>query len=331
MRLKYESSDVQNTSPKFEITIINIRSNWSLPHKNIPLTMADNRCVPSILSRNSKSAFSDYQPMRFATLLGNSPVTVGTNVGYMASNPTTTIPTINNTNDNLMMPTLTPTQPLCGRSVDLPQDPREDPTPSSSKKTRGRPKGSKNKPKPVPITANENTAILMEPFLIEVPTGKDVMETLINLARSQQVGITVLSGFGLISDVTLLEPMPCVPPFCIKGLFHMTSLSGTYINADGVNVPPRFMRTNPTYSSFSIILSGHNGQVFGGIVGGNIKAAGVVRITATLFKKPSFHRMGVINGSVREITEDDPTYDNGFILNFDRGSYEPITRSCINR
>lgn len=167
----------------------------------------------------------------------------------------------------------------------------------------------------------------MEPFLIEVPIGKDVMETLINLARSQQAGITVLSGFGLVSDVTLLEPMPCTPAFRVEGLFHMTSLSGTYINADGVHVPPRFMRTNPTYSSFSIIFSGTHGQLYGGIVGGSIKAAGVVSITATLFKKPSFHRMGVVNGSVREITEDNPIYDKGFIMNFDQGSYEPITRT----
>jgi len=316
---------------RFEISNINTQLHWSLPHKNISLIMADNRYVPSILSRNSNNAFLENQPIRFATLLGSSPVTVGTNIGYMVSNPTTITTTTNNTNAMLMMPppppTLTLTQPLCGRSVDLPQDPREDHTGSSSKKTRGRPKGAKNKPKPVSTVTNENTDILMEPFLIDIPSGKDVMETLINLARCQQAGITVLSGFGLISEATLLEPMPCARSFCIKGLFQMTSLSGTYINANGVNVPPRFMRTNPTYSSFSIILSGANGQVFGGIVGGNVKAAGVVSITATLFKKPSFHRMGVINGSVREITEDDPIYDNGFIMNFDQGSCQPITRT----
>lgn len=291
--------------------------------------MVDNRYVPSILSRNSNNAFLENQPIRFASLLGSFPVTV--------SNTTTITTTTNNTNAMLMMPpppspppppTLTLAQPLCDRSVDLPQDLTEDHTASSSKKTRGRPKGAKNKPKPVSIVTNENTDdILMEPFLIEVPIGKDVMETLINLARSQQAGITVLSGFGLVSDVTLLESMPCTPAFRVEGLFHMTSLSGTYINADGVHVPPRFMRTNPTYSSFSIIFSGTHGQLYGGIVGGSIKAAGVVSITASLFKKPSFHRMGVVNGSVREITEDDPIYDKGFIMNFDQGSYERITRT----
>ncbi|GAU22155.1 hypothetical protein TSUD_251830 [Trifolium subterraneum] len=82
----------------------------------------------------------------------------------------------------------------------------------------------------------------------------------------------------------------------------MSSLSGIYINPNCGHIPPRFM-TNPRCSSFSIFLSGRCGKVFYGIVGGTIKAAGVVLIKVVLMKKPYFHRIFNFNGHIHEIEE----------------------------
>ncbi|MCI15612.1 AT hook motif DNA-binding family protein, partial [Trifolium medium] len=56
------------------------------------------------------------------------------------------------------------------------------------------------------------------------------------------------------------------------------------------------------HQSCLTVLRG-DGHVFGGIVGGRIKAASVVLITAILLRKPKFHRLVNIDGNVFEIEE----------------------------
>lgn len=258
--------------------------------------MTDNIPEPSSVSPNSKKESLENISMRFSTLSNSSSVMVGVKRGYMISHTNTTT-TTNNSNNKLMMQS-----PEASMYTNPPEDTNGDFTTSSSKKNKGRPLGSKNRPKP-PIVIKENTDTLMEPILIEISAGKDVVETLINFAHCRQSSITVLSGIGPVSDVTLLNPLSRAPTFPMKGLFNMLSLSGTYVNANcGHHVPPRFI-TEPTCSSFSIYLSGDSGQVFGGIIGGVVKAVGDVLISAALFKKPEFQRLTIINGSVHEIEE----------------------------
>ncbi|KEH29956.1 AT hook motif DNA-binding family protein [Medicago truncatula] len=175
--------------------------------------------------------------------------------------------------------------------------------PTSSKKPKGRPIGSKNKAK-APIIVKENTDNLMELIVIEIPKGNDVVETLINLSLYRQAGITVLSASGLVSNVTFLHPILRTPNFPTKGTYKMTSLFGTYMNATYGRVPPQLI-AEPACSSFSIYVKANYGNyVFGGIVGGKVKAAGAVFITATLLKNPEFHRVAVINGIYQEIEDE---------------------------
>ncbi|CAJ2640866.1 unnamed protein product [Trifolium pratense] len=115
----------------------------------------------------------------------------------------------------------------------------------------------------------------MEPITLEIPSGEDIAESIINYARHRQVSLTVLSGFGPISSVTL------APNFPMEGLFQMTSLYGTYINADCDDVPPRFI-ANPPHSSFSVVFTDNDGKVFGGIVGGEVIAADVVYVNVVI-------------------------------------------------
>jgi hypothetical protein len=174
---------------------------------------------------------------------------------------------------------------------------------TSSKKPRGRPIGSKNRAK-TPIIVKENIDNLVELISIEIPKGNDVVETLINLSLYRQAGITVLSAYGLVSNVMLLHPISRVPNFPIEGTYQMTSLHGTYMKATHDRVPPQLI-AEPSFSSFSIYMNANCGNyVFGGIVAGKVKAAGAVFITAALLKNPEFHRVAVFNGGVPRTIDD---------------------------
>lgn len=223
------------------------------------------------------------------------------------------------TNNNIML-TPTTSQLFPMRQNNLPVDSREFLASSSSKKPKGRPLGSKNRPKP-PVVIKGNPNILMEPIFIQIPAGNDVVETLINLAQSHQANITVLSGYGLVSNVTLVHPISRVPTFPIKGTLHMSFLSGTYVNSNLVGISHQFI-ADQSHSSFSIYFYGDRRQVIGGVIGGKIEAVGVVSIRATLFKNPEFHRVAIINGVFQEVEENDTMYAGGVIPNVDQVTYE---------
>jgi hypothetical protein len=153
----------------------------------------------------------------------------------------------------------------------------------------------------------------MEPILIKIAAGNDVVETLINLAQRREAGIVILSGSGLVTDVTI-HKLESDSLDVIEGLSNMTSLSGYFI-VDGGFLPPPTMNIVSPFSSFSICLSDSRGQVFGGKIGGKVKAAGAVLVTAAFILNPTFHRFGVVNGRVQEM--DDPEDVGGVVINDD--------------
>ncbi|CAJ2634303.1 unnamed protein product [Trifolium pratense] len=216
---------------------------------------------------------SETNPVRSYT--GSSSFMVGEKRGYI---------------DTLVVPTQSHISPSSNRLVDPPQESSEDIITPSSKKPRGRPLGSKNRPKPPP-------APLTKIASFEIPTGMDIVGILINYARQQKCGITVVSGFGLISSVTFLDPVSRTPTFPVVGPFHMTSMFGTYVNPNCHSVSPRFIK-HPICSYFSICLAGNGADVYGGIVGGQVITAGVVSITTSLFRTPEIHQAVSVNGGV---------------------------------
>jgi len=52
-------------------------------------------------------------------------------------------------------------------------------------------------------------------------------------------------------------------------------------------------------------------------------------IEATFFKKPNFYMVMPINGTLREIEEDDPIYANGVIDNVDHVAHESINNNIV--
>lgn len=167
---------------------------------------------------------------------------------------------------------------------------------SVPKKPRGRPPGSKNRPKPPVVITKENESSL-KPILLEISAGSDIVESLIDFARKRQIGITVLSCSGSVSNVTLRHPLSHAPSLSLHGPFNLLSLSGSFIVG---SKQISFLSSSGSCFSFGICLAGAQGQVFGGIVGGKVIASSVVVVVVTTFQNATFHSLPSENDEVEE-------------------------------
>lgn len=76
---------------------------------------------------------------------------------------------------------------------------------AATRRPRGRPAGSKNKPKP-PIIITRDSANALKAHAMEVTSGCDLSESLINFARKKQRGVCVLNATGCVTNVALRQP-----------------------------------------------------------------------------------------------------------------------------
>ncbi|CAH9086274.1 unnamed protein product [Cuscuta europaea] len=163
-----------------------------------------------------------------------------------------------------------------------------------SRRPRGRPAGSKNKPKP-PIIITRDSANSLRTHLMEIADGCDVMDSVAAFARMRQRGVCVLSGNGIVTNVTLRQPASTASAAVITlhGRFEILSLSGSFL-------PPP---APPSATGLSIYLAGGQGQVVGGSVVGALLAAGPVVIMAASFSNAAYERL--------PLDEDEPQYQQG--------------------
>ncbi|KAJ8763053.1 hypothetical protein K2173_023258 [Erythroxylum novogranatense] len=150
----------------------------------------------------------------------------------------------------------------------------------SIRRPRGRPAGSKNKPKP-PIIVTRESANALRAHAIEVSSGCDISEGLVNFARRKQRGICVLSGSGCVANVTLRQPASSGAIVALHGRFEILSLLGSVL-------PPP---APPGITGLTIYLAGSQGQVVGGSVVGSLMASGPVLIMAASFMNATFDRL----------------------------------------
>ncbi|KAL4302263.1 hypothetical protein GQ457_10G006620 [Hibiscus cannabinus] len=178
-------------------------------------------------------------------------------------------------------------------------------TPSSSENTarkpRGRPPGSKNKPKPPIVITRDNST--MKPVILDIAAGSDIIDAIISFARTNSVGVSIISATGSVSNVTLCHPVSHAPALSLHGPFGLLSLSGSFIACGTFSSSNKTMQssssstTSPTPSalsssaSFGVTLAGAQGQVFGGIVGGKVTAATPVIVVAATFTNPELHAL----------------------------------------
>lgn len=146
------------------------------------------------------------------------------------------------------------------------------------RKPRGRPRGSKNKPKAAVAVTRESDAA-MRSVVLEVSSRADVVAAVIGFARRRGVGVSVISGCGVVSDVTLRHPA-CSSTLTFRGQFDILSLAGAFLPA----APSSSSAVAPVIGSyFTISLAGNQGDLMGGVVEGPLIAAGTVRLVVAIF------------------------------------------------
>lgn len=151
------------------------------------------------------------------------------------------------------------------------------------RRPRGRPAGSKNKPKP-PIIVTRDSANALRAHALEVTSGCDINESLLNFARRKQRGICILSGNGCVTNVTLRQPASSGATVTLHGRFEILSLLGSVL-------PPP---APPGITGLTIYLAGAQGQVVGGAVVGALVASGPVVIMAASFMNATFDRLPLL-------------------------------------
>ncbi|KAK1303072.1 hypothetical protein QJS10_CPB12g01412 [Acorus calamus] len=152
-----------------------------------------------------------------------------------------------------------------------------------SRRPRGRPPGSKNRPKPPsPSThpPNPHPHPPLLPHVLHIPSGADLSHSLTTFSLRRNLGLSVLSASGALSNVTLRSGGGAV---AFHGRFEILSLSASFF-------PPSFNLPSAA-SSASVSLAGPQGQVVGGNVAGPLTAAGTVVVVAAAFGSPSYHRL----------------------------------------
>ncbi|KAF5729611.1 AT-hook protein of GA feedback 2 [Tripterygium wilfordii] len=78
-------------------------------------------------------------------------------------------------------------------------------TSTSSRRPRGRPPGSKNKAKP-PIVITKESPNSFHSHVFEITSGGDIVESLANFAHRHHRGVSIMSGSGIVNNVTLRQP-----------------------------------------------------------------------------------------------------------------------------
>ncbi|XP_008803362.2 AT-hook motif nuclear-localized protein 29-like [Phoenix dactylifera] len=154
---------------------------------------------------------------------------------------------------------------------------------SAGRKPRGRPPGSKNKPKP-PVVITKESEAAMHPMVLELAAGFDVLECVAAFARRRRMGISILSGSGVVANVPLRHPPTNPPVMTLHGRYDILSLSGTILPQNSA----------AGQATFSISLAGTQGHVIGGTLAGPLKAAGPVVLVAASFVNPEFYRLPLV-------------------------------------
>ncbi|KAL2525836.1 AT-hook motif nuclear-localized protein 20 [Abeliophyllum distichum] len=163
-----------------------------------------------------------------------------------------------------------------------PGDPEISEPPISGRRSRGRPPGSKNKLKSPIIIAKESPNALHS-HVLEINSGSDIAGSIATYAQRRHCGVSVLSGNGVVSNVTLRQPAAPGGVIALHGRFEILSLSGAFLPAPSPSAA----------TGLAVYLSGSQGQVMGGTVVGALVASGPVMVVAATFTNATYERLPV--------------------------------------
>ncbi|MED6153080.1 hypothetical protein PIB30_098132 [Stylosanthes scabra] len=160
---------------------------------------------------------------------------------------------------------------------------------TNGRRPRGRPPGSKNKPKP-PIVITKDTPNALRSHVLEISSGSDVAESIATFANRRHRGVSVLSGSGIVANVTLRQPAAPGGVITLHGRFEILSLNGAFLPAP----------SPPGATGLTVYLSGGQGQVVGGTVVGSLVASGPVMVIAATFANATYERLPLVEDEQAE-------------------------------
>ncbi|EXB65277.1 hypothetical protein L484_025356 [Morus notabilis] len=150
------------------------------------------------------------------------------------------------------------------------------------RRPRGRPPGSKNKPKP-PIVITKESPNALRSHVLEISSGSDIVESIAAFAQRRHRGVSVLSGSGIVTNVTLRQPAAPGGVLTLHGRFEILSLSGAFLPSP----------SPPGATGLTVYLSGGQGQVVGGAVAGALVASGPVIVIGATFTNATYERLPI--------------------------------------
>jgi predicted DNA-binding protein with PD1-like motif len=203
--------------------------------------------------------------------------TGGNNMG--AGEPVPTTPNSSGSNNHDVSSGAAQDSPTAGAGENSPTPNTK--SSGSGRRPRGRPQGSKNKPKP-PIIITRESPNALRSHVLEIAGGADIMEAVTTFARRHQRGVSVLSGSGVVANVTLRQP--AAPPGAVvslHGRFEILSLSGAFLPSP----------CPPGATGLAVYLAGGQGQVVGGTIVGELVASGTVMVVAATFSNATYERL----------------------------------------
>ncbi|KAM1126093.1 hypothetical protein ACFX2B_040816 [Malus domestica] len=151
---------------------------------------------------------------------------------------------------------------------------------SSNRRPRGRPPGSKNKPKP-PVVITKESPNALRSHVLEISSGSDIVDSIATFSQRRHRGVSVLSGSGIVANVTLRQPAAPTGVITLHGRFEILSLSGAFLPAP----------SPPGATGLTVYLAGGQGQVVGGTVMGALVASGPVMVIAATFTNATYERL----------------------------------------
>ncbi|KAK4746918.1 hypothetical protein SAY87_025955 [Trapa incisa] len=177
---------------------------------------------------------------------------------------------------------------------------------SSGRRPRGRPPGSKNKPKP-PIVVTKESPNSLQSHILEIRSGSDIIESISAFARRRHCGVSVLSGTGVVADVTLRQPAAPGGVVTLQGRFEILSLTGAFLPTSSL----------PGATGLTVYLAGGQGQVVGGMAVGSLAASGPVMVVASTFGNATYERLPL---QQQEEEEEEETETGDEALRLEAGS-----------
>ncbi|KAK7258628.1 hypothetical protein RIF29_24209 [Crotalaria pallida] len=157
------------------------------------------------------------------------------------------------------------------------RDPKKDV--STTRRLRGRPKGSKNKPKqPIIVTKPSPDTLLSH--VIEFASGVNIVESLFRFAMTHQTGLCVLSATGTVVNVTLQQEPGAI--MVLHGQHNIVSLTGSFFPSG--SAPPML-------TTLTICLASSEGRMIGGAVVGPLVASGTVTVMVANFANAIYERL----------------------------------------